>query len=815
MRRCWRACSGLLVALVLATSAVAQDPKLEAPAPAASPAPAAAPAPEAAGEWVRPETVPGRADALVTRLEAMKATPAAREKLDEVQRGFETLDHELDELIARVDRELSGTPDLDRLEDLRRELTSSAEPLTGWHTTLDAESQRVSVALDEVAREVAIWSTTFEQAETIDADETVARRVGATLQLLGETTGALRAWRNRVLALDDRLLQRRTAVTNKLAGVQEAANVQRTSLFIPDRPPLWRTGYVDALREELPRVPESLSRFGAKAFDYLLSDPRPFLAQLVLGALLAFLAKGAAATARRRTAIAPELADATRVLERPIALATLLALLPTPWLQPLAPRRLIQIVALIALIAVARVVAHTSRETSRVVLASLFGLLLLDRLALAFEDLPSIAQTIFLIELGVAIAISIRVIRRGGLLDRGRTWVRRGAKVALVAFAVALVAEIEGWSKLSALLGRGGIVAALSAVYIWAAVLGVDALLVWTLNSPRWSRLLRGGRVAHRLIRWGGVGVWVYLVVTTLGRRDVVAQALRTVLDAGISIGALSVTLGGVLAFALTIAAAPFIARVINGVLEEGIYPRAHLSRGVPYALSTIVRYSVFTLAFIAALAAAGVQLGQLSILLGGLGVGVGLGLQDFVKNFAAGLTLLFERRVHVGDVVQIPSHQINGRVREIGMRAVVVRNWDGAEVVVPNMDLITGAVTNWTLSDQLRRVEIPVGVAYGTDPERVISLLVGVAKAQADVLKHPEPQATFQGFGASSLDFLLRAWTDREYDRTTPLRSDLALAIHAALRDAGIGIPFPQQDLHLVSVSPEVRSALGAKDPE
>jgi small-conductance mechanosensitive channel len=269
------------------------------------------------------------------------------------------------------------------------------------------------------------------------------------------------------------------------------------------------------------------------------------------------------------------------------------------------------------------------------------------------------------------------------------------------------------------------------------------------------------------------------------------------------------------LAFALTIAAAPFLARAIVVVLEEGVYPRAHLSRGMPYALSTMVRYAVYSFAFIAALAAGGVQLSQLSILLGGLGVGLGLGLQDFVKNFAAGLTLLVERRVHVGDVVQIPSREVNGRVREIGMRAVVVRNWDGAEVIVPNMDLISGAVTNWTLSDQLRRVELPVGVSYGTDPERVIALLVETASAHGDVLEHPPPQALFQGFGESSLDFLLRVWTDREYDRTTPIRSDLALAIHRALRDAGIEVPFPQRDLNIASVSPAIRAALGARDPE
>ena len=725
------------------------------------------------------------------------------------------LEPRLDDLSGRVGAELAGTPELDKLEDLRRALTAVAIPLSSWHEWLEAEAQRVATALEKVGHEGAVWSATLARAETAEADEAVARRVGATLQLIGETTGALRAWRNRVLALDDRVLQRRTAVTSTLARVYEAANVERTSLFVPDRPPIWRTGYASALKIELPQISEEFAEFTGKNFEYLMSDPRPVIAQGLLVALLAFGLHRVGSAARRRAASSPDLASAIRVLDRPIAIATLLGLLPTPWLQPLAPRRFVQVVTLIALIAIARLVSHVSRETSRVALASLFGLLLLDRFALAFEDLPSTAQTIFLLEILLAIALSIRVLRRGGLLGQRRRWVMRGAQVAFAAFTIALAAEIGGWSRLSTWLGRGGIVAALSAVYVWAAVSALDAVLVWMLHSPRWSRMLRGGRLAGQLIHLGGAGVWVYLVIVILGQRDSVAHGLRTILDAGISIGALSVTLGGVLSFVLTIAAAPFIARVINAVLEESVYPRARLSRGVPYALSTMVRYAVFTLAFIAALAAAGVQLSQLSILLGGLGVGVGLGLQDFVKNFAAGLTLLFERRVHVGDAVQIPSLQIFGRVIEIGMRAVMVRNWDGAEVIVPNMDLVTVAVTNWTLSDEQRRIEVPVGVAYGTDPERVVSLLVQVGGAHDDILSNPAPLALFLGFGPSSLDFVLRAWTDSPYDRTGTIRSQLVLAIYRALNEAGIEIPFPQQDLHLASISPEVRSALGAKREE
>jgi len=226
-----------------------------------------------------------------------------------------------------------------------------------------------------------------------------------------------------------------------------------------------------------------------------------------------------------------------------------------------------------------------------------------------------------------------------------------------------------------------------------------------------------------------------------------------------------------------------------------------------------LARYGVYSLGFLLALAAAGVQLSQLSILLGGFGVGIGLGLQDLAKNFAAGLTLLIERRAHVGDALQIPSQEIFGRVLSIGMRATVVRSWNGSELIVSNADPVSGAVTNWTLSDRLRRIEVPVGVAYGTDPERVVALLLDVARSNAHVLADPAPQALFKGFGESSLDFVLRAWTDAEYERTSALTSELALAMHGSLCEARITIPFLQRDLHLASVSSAVRAAWSGLD--
>ena len=237
--------------------------------------------------------------------------------------------------------------------------------------------------------------------------------------------------------------------------------------------------------------------------------------------------------------------------------------------------------------------------------------------------------------------------------------------------------------------------------------------------------------------------------------------------------------------------------------------PRLTLPRGVPGAISQLAHYAILAFGLLFAFAAAGIDLSRLALLVGALGVGIGFGLQNIVNNFVSGLILIFERPIKVGDTIELDP--LLGTVKHIGIRASTVRTLEGAEVIVPNGDLIAGKVVNWTPSDRQRRVDVPVGVAYGTDPDRVVEILVGVAQDQPDVLVHPEPVALFRGFGDSSLDFVLRVWTP-EFERWMRVQSDVARAVHHALRDAGITIPFPQRDLHLRSVDPAISGSFGAR---
>jgi small-conductance mechanosensitive channel len=224
-----------------------------------------------------------------------------------------------------------------------------------------------------------------------------------------------------------------------------------------------------------------------------------------------------------------------------------------------------------------------------------------------------------------------------------------------------------------------------------------------------------------------------------------------------------------------------------------------------------LINYTVLGIAFVLAVAAAGIQLDRFALIVGALSVGIGFGMQNIVNNFVSGLILAFERPIQAGDTIEFGN--MFGRVGRIGVRSSTVRTFDGAEVIVPNGNLISNEVTNWTLSDKTRRMEILVGVAYGSNPHKVLDLLLRTAQANDSLLSAPPPTALFLGFGDSSLDFSLRCWTD-DFDNYLDIKSTLTLAVHDALQAAGIEIPFPQRDLHLRSVDAQAAARLGEAYP-
>ena len=291
------------------------------------------------------------------------------------------------------------------------------------------------------------------------------------------------------------------------------------------------------------------------------------------------------------------------------------------------------------------------------------------------------------------------------------------------------------------------------------------------------------------------LGIPAFLLTVGYGWLDL--QSWLGVLDAGVRVGAVSLSLRNILAAVLVFLAISIWTRWATSIADKRILARTHLDAGERNSIVVLIKYAGIVLAFLVAFAIAGVSFSRLMIVAGGLSVGIGLGLQGVVNNFVSGLILLFERPIKIGDWVEVSSGQ--GYVKHIGPRATEIETFDRASIIIPNADLVTSAVLNWFHKNRIGRVRVAVGVGYGSDPERVRDILLDCAAKNESVMTSPEPQVRWMDFGDSSLDFELRAYIG-DYVNALTVRSDLRFAIFKALKDAGIELPFPQRDLHIRS---------------
>lgn len=388
---------------------------------------------------------------------------------------------------------------------------------------------------------------------------------------------------------------------------------------------------------------------------------------------------------------------------------------------------------------------------------------------------------------------------------------------AFLLLLVALFAVIAGGVLLAEFLTDSLVEAAAIALIFFTVVLVLNSIIITALYSHRlqkFSLLTKYKQEIYSKLVWfinilSGF-LWFIFTLKIFSVWDNVSAGIGTVLHSGLTIGSVKFTLGNLIVFVFIIWLTIWSSRLIRIIFEGEEVIREKLGRGVPAAISLVIRILLITTGFLIAIAAAGVEMSKLTILLGALGVGIGFGLQNIFNNLVSGIILAFERPINEGDIIEIGA--LLGTVKQIGIRASTIHTVDGAEVVVPNGNLISNELINWTLSDQKRRVEVNIGVKYGTDPRLVLDILHSVATRHEQVLNDPEPLSLFTAHGESSLDFRLLCWIPNA-DMRLRVASELNVGVNEALKKAGIEIPFPQRDLHLRSVEGNVMDRIAAVD--
>jgi small-conductance mechanosensitive channel len=273
--------------------------------------------------------------------------------------------------------------------------------------------------------------------------------------------------------------------------------------------------------------------------------------------------------------------------------------------------------------------------------------------------------------------------------------------------------------------------------------------------------------------------------------------------DSSIVPGKTDFTITDLFLVLIAIAVIALLARGVRRLLLNYILDKTPLDLSVRHAVATSAQYLIVTVGFLVLLqSAAKIDLTMLGLVAGGVGVGVGFGLQNIANNLISGIFILFERPIKVGDRIEVG--EVHGHVVHIAARATTVRTNDNIDIIIPNSSFTSFNVINWSHGDQRVRFRIPVSVAYGSDARLVERLLLEVAEENENVLKEPSPRVVFWAFGDSALEFQLRVWTSRMLHRRGVFFGQLNLAIYEKFQQHGIHIPFPQRDLHLKTVPPD-----------
>ncbi len=716
---------------------------------------------------------------------------------------------------------LAGVPTDDVLSEIDAAWRARRARISAWGVALQERSRSFESNLDELATMQTVWANTRRLASESQAPAVILSRISEIEDDIRALAARTQKRHGEILTLQEKVGAAGATAEAVLADVAAARAAMVGQLLVRQGLPIWYwfrdfdDGYAF-----LSRAGTSFGQQFSAVAVYLSANANGVFLHLLVTAVVGILLQRSRNRAASRAEDGPALTSVMQTFSLPFSTALLLSLVVIQWLYPLAPIALVQLSGLAALAPALRLLRRIVPPQFLFGVYGLAGFYVVDRIRSLLATSASIEWSLFLAEMVVALLLTLRVFSSARVVELG--WPKDDFRSRLLVvvrttliclFGGAIVAASLGYVRLGALLGDGALRSGYAAILLYASAEALKGLWTYLLRTRavgrlhfvrdhRWLLQRRGHRVISILVAL----VWIVAALRFFALLVPVGDTIEAVLGARFARGNLSISLGDAVLFAVSVWAALLLSRFVRFVLEEDVYGRVRLAHGASYAMSTLLHYFLVVCGFLVGIAAVGIDMGRFAIVAGALGVGIGFGLQNIVNNFVSGLILLFERPIQVGDAVEVGP--LSGEIRRIGIRSSTIRTWDGAELIVPNGVLIADTVTNWTLSDRMKRIEIPVGVAYGTDPERVLRILGDVARAHAGIIPQPAVVVLFVGFGDSSLDFLVRGWT-ANFERWVTTRSELMVAIAAALRDAEIEIPFPQRDLHVRSIDTAAAESL------
>ena len=743
----------------------------------------------------------GQSEQARSAVQEIASKTAANSTADAVERGLPAVADEITARLAQPAQLTAGRPSFENLRRTENDWRALGKNLPQWKNDLTDRARKLEASLAQLNDLEKTWQLTQSEAANGEAVPVeVATRIQNILTAVADVRRQIGVQQARIVGLQDKVDEQQKRVDGALNGIGEARTALVGQLLVQDNPPLWNRALwtqapADVWRAAVASLTGQLVVLTDFANRNIISIIIHLLVFIGFAGSLIFLRQRAQLWVEKE----PELKNAAVIFYLPISTALVLAILVSSPIYPPIPQILRTIFGAVALLPTIIILRKLVERSLYPILYSLVVFYFIDLLRTVSDSQEIIWRLLFPAEMlgGFLFFLWLRRARLSeNLNDKSRQnnvfrTFRFVIYLVLPIFALAFLANIFGYVSFSQLLGSAVLRSSYAALIIYAIVRIIDGLIIFALRFRPLSllKMVRKHRALiqkrlRKLLRWIAFGGWVLITLELLSLRDPLFQEIKAILNARLNVGSLSISLGDVLAFAVTVWATFLLSRLVRFALEEDVYPRVPLERGLPYAISTLLNYTILLFGFFLAVAAAGFDLTKFTILAGAFGVGIGFGLQNIISNFVSGLILLFERPIKVGDFVKIGDS--TGTVRSIGIRASIVHVWDNSDVIVPNSKLISENVVNWTFSTQQRGIEIIFSVPPATAPKQVIEIMEKAAENHPLIGENPLPQVLFEEISFDRLIFKLRVWTDY-FDKVLKIRSDLILAISEALKAENI----------------------------
>ena len=713
---------------------------------------------------------------------------------------------------------------LDRLNEEKRALDNIEEKLNRWETDINEWLEKAAPLLNNIDTSLLVWKLTQDSLQvrqtpqevnqdSLEAiqETNIQNNIDSTVNsFINELTEIQSIFSNSIFEIKNNA-NRISIAFNHLELARSSLAEKRKNMigniWIPESPPIWQmhkdTASQDSTEES--RLQSILSNYQDVGRDYVKENANIIYTSLftfiLILALLVYLRKRADDYYHN---FQDELKEAKILLNHPITASIIVSSFLLSISQEF-PREVENIISIIVLGPISYLLWLLWNKTKPLKLI-FFIIVYLFFVFLSDLIIFPILHRYLLLFINLLVIIILYRVQEQDLLKTEKFWsniLPYLIKFFFLLNVVSVLANILGMVQLTQLITNSILGTYVFFVLLMEILFLIRSLLYLLILGPMYKKsyILQEDsktildNIDATLMVIGYVVLGIY-TLDLLNIRELLYDGLVNFLNQPIIIGEVSFTLENILAFLITLLVSNWLSKIIRYILDKEVFPRGNLHEDETSTISLLVRYAITIIGFFLALAAAGIDFDQLSIALGGLGVGIGFGMQNIVNNFVSGIILAVDRPITIGDTVDIGD--VSGIVQEIGFRSTTVRSWEGSEVIIPNGDLIAANLTNWTLSNNRRRVKTEIRVPFDTDLEAIKSLLIETAAEIPVVMKNPGPYLNFQGMGTSAMEINLYCWiedTNNYFSQGTHIRT----TVFNALSEAGFEISVPKTDIKLL----------------